>query len=150
MPFYDNTGQVNDEAINIVNGRSYQVVQLADTDGNVVNLGGGSPGGSGSLIVSTIGPLTSPGTTTPVSVSVGSPVTFQVTVTSIGINVVIRLEGTLDNTNYFNLDANEADYTLTANGIYGYLVEAPLASVRLRLVSVSGGTPSVSCKVGMI
>ena len=33
-----------------------------------------------------------------------SEITFQVTVSSIGTNVVVRFEGSLDNTNFFNLD----------------------------------------------
>lgn len=36
-PYYDNPGQVNDEALSISNGRTYRVVQLADGDGNIIN-----------------------------------------------------------------------------------------------------------------
>lgn len=35
MAYYDNPGQVNDEAINIAGGRTFQVVQVADLAGNV-------------------------------------------------------------------------------------------------------------------
>lgn len=38
--FYDNPGQVNDEAINVAGGKTFQVVQLADSEGNVVDPGG--------------------------------------------------------------------------------------------------------------
>jgi hypothetical protein len=70
-------------------------------------------------------------------------VVFQVTVSSIGTNVVIRLEGSLDGVNYFNLDSL-GDTTITANGTTGYSVQnCPLKWVRGRLVSISGGTPSV-------
>lgn len=44
MPYYDNPGTSPDEAINIVNGKVFNVVQLADSSGNVVDPGGG--GGS--------------------------------------------------------------------------------------------------------
>lgn len=90
-------------------------------------------------------------TTTGVTASIdvgGSATSFQVTVADIGTDVVIRFEGSLDNTSFFNLDASEADYTLTANGTYGYYLDAPVRYVRLNLVSISGGTPTVSCKIG--
>jgi hypothetical protein len=44
MAYYDNPGQVNDEAISIVGGKTFQVIQLADSAGNIVNPSGG--GGS--------------------------------------------------------------------------------------------------------
>ena len=67
----------------------------------------------------------------------------QVTVSSIGTNVVVRFEGSLDGTNFFNLDSL-GDTTITANGTTGYNIQnAPLKSIRGRLVSISGGSPSV-------
>jgi hypothetical protein len=36
-PYYDNPGQINDEALNIAGGRTYQVIQLADSEGNVID-----------------------------------------------------------------------------------------------------------------
>jgi hypothetical protein len=79
----------------------------------------------------------------------GRDIAFQVTVASIGTNVVIRMEGSLDGTSYFNLDQTNADTTLTANGTFGYILSsAPVRYVRLRLVSLSGGTPSVSGFIG--
>ena len=71
-------------------------------------------------------------------------IAFQVTVASISTNVVIRFEGSLDGTNFFNLDST-GDTTLAANGTTGYSVQnTPLKAVRGRLVSISGGTPSVT------
>lgn len=94
--------------------------------------------------------LTSAGVTTSID-TVGTNLCFQVTVSSIGTNVVIRLEGSLDDANFFNLSAGSVDYTITANGTYGYaLVGCPVKFVRLRLVSLSGGTPNVTTKVGAI
>ncbi len=37
MAYYDNPGQVNDEAISITNGKTFQVIQLADSSGNIVD-----------------------------------------------------------------------------------------------------------------
>lgn len=36
-PNYDNPGQINDEALNIAGGKTFQVIQLADPDGNVID-----------------------------------------------------------------------------------------------------------------
>ena len=90
--------------------------------------------------------------TTTSSVEVFSQaVTFQVTVSSIGTNVVLRFEGSLDDSSYFNLDQSGADTTITANGTYGFALNGcPIKYVRLRLVSISTGSPSVACKVGAL
>ena len=79
----------------------------------------------------------------------GTNLTFQVTVTSIGTNVVIRMEGSLDDTSYFPLyDSTQVDTTITANGTYGFCLYAPVRFVRLRLVTITGGTPSIATKIG--
>lgn len=101
-------------------------------------------------VVSTLGTLTAAGTTAFSGAESADNAVFQVTVSSIGTNVVIRLEGSLDATNWFNLDANNVDTTITANGTYAYaLAQAPVVYLRGRLVSVSGGTPSVVFKVSV-
>lgn len=94
--------------------------------------------------------LTAAGTTSSIELYSQS-VTFQVTVSSIGTNVVIRFEGSLDDTSWFNLDQSGADTTITANGTYGFALNGcPVRYIRLRLVSLSGGTPSVACKAGAL
>ena len=94
--------------------------------------------------------LTAAGTTSSIKVN-AQAVTFQVTVSSIGTNVVVRFEGSLDDTNFFNLDEDETDTTITANGTRGFALNGcPVEYVRLRLVSVSGGTPTVACVVGAL
>ena len=94
--------------------------------------------------------LTAVGTTGSVEIT-GANLCFQVTVTTIGTNVVLRFEGSLDDTNWFNLDQSGTDTTITANGTYGYSLNGcPVRYVRLRLVSISGGTPSVASRIGMI
>ncbi len=62
--------------------------------------------------------LTAAGTTSSVEVNAHA-VTFQVTVSDIGTNVVVRFEGSLDDTNFFNLDEDATDTTITANGTTG-------------------------------
>lgn len=102
-------------------------------------------------VVEPLQTLTAVGVTPALEIS-GTNTTFQVTVSSIGTNVVIRLEGSVDGIDYFNLNDIGADYTLTANDTYGYSLGAacPVRYVRLRLVSLSGGTPSVACVVGQM
>ena len=92
--------------------------------------------------------LTATGVTTSVKVN-AQAVTFQVTVSSIGTNVQVRFEGSLDNTNFFNLDDEDQDTTISADGTTGYALNGcPVEFVRLRLVSITGGTPTVSTVVG--
>ena len=92
--------------------------------------------------------LTAAGTTNSIKVN-AQAVTFQVTVSDIGTNVVIRLEASLNDIEFFNLDQNETDTTITANGTRGFALNGcPVEYVRLRLVSLSGGTPTVASKVG--
>jgi hypothetical protein len=92
--------------------------------------------------------LTAAGVTSSVKVN-AQAVTFQVTVSSIGTNVQVRFEGSLDNTNFFNLDDEDQDTTISADGTTGYALNGcPVEFVRLRLVSITGGTPTVSTVVG--
>jgi hypothetical protein len=101
-------------------------------------------------IVTTLGTLTAAGTTDFQALGPQDNIVFQVTVSSIGTNVVLRFEGSLDATNWFNLDSVEADTTLTANGTTAYAVtQAPVPYVRGRLVSLTGGSPSVVVKVAL-
>lgn len=92
--------------------------------------------------------LTSTGVTPSVKV-VSESLTFQITTSGVSTNVVIRMEGSLDDTNFFNLDENELDTTLTANGTFAFALNGtPVKFVRVRLVSISGGTPTVASVVG--
>ena len=94
--------------------------------------------------------LTSVGTTQSVKV-LASAITFAVTVSSIGTNVQVRFEGSLDNQSFFNLDDEAQDTTISADGTTGYsLSGTPVEYVRLRLVSITGGTPTVATVVGAI
>jgi len=94
--------------------------------------------------------LTATGTTNSIKVN-AQAITFQVTVSSIGTSVQVRFEGSLDNTNFFNLDDEAQDTTISANGTTGYsLSGTPVEYVRLRLLSITGGTPTVSTVVGAL
>ena len=62
------------------------------------------------------------------------------TVAAIQTNVVIRVEGSLDNSVWANLDSSNTDFTVTANGTYGFTFEGLLAYIRVVFVSETGGT----------
>ena len=92
--------------------------------------------------------LTTASSTAPLQVAVQdiaacSTFAFQITVANIGTNVVVRAEGSLDGTNYFNLASG--DTTITANGTTKLcFADMPVKYVRGTLVSISTGTPSVT------
>jgi hypothetical protein len=87
--------------------------------------------------------LTATGATSAVPTVGSEDFVVQVNVSSIGTSVVVRIEGTLDGTNYFNCDSG-GDTTLTANGATAFsLQNVPLRAIRGRLVTITGGTPSV-------
>jgi len=67
---------------------------------------------------------------------------FAVTVAAINTNVVVRIQGSLDNSNWFNVDEDEQDVTYTANGTYAlrYQGKGEVRYLRLYVVSESGGT----------
>jgi hypothetical protein len=52
MAYYDNPGQVNDEAISVSGGKTFQVIQLADSDGNIIDPAQGSVVFDGEVTIS--------------------------------------------------------------------------------------------------
>jgi hypothetical protein len=62
---------------------------------------------------------------------------MQVTVATINTNVVVRMEGSVDGSNWYTLGS---ETTLTANGTYGIQAEGLAPYVRGNFVSESGGT----------
>ena len=64
--------------------------------------------------------------------------TLIVTVASVNTNVIVRLEGSIDGTNYAPIIANQ---TITANGTTAYNVSGrPVKWIRTNWVSEAGGT----------
>jgi hypothetical protein len=84
--------------------------------------------------------LTAPGATAAFSTVGYKRITAAYTVAAINTNVVLRLEGSMDGTNWFNLSSTNTDTTVTANGTNAFNVEAAVDQVRLNFVSESGGT----------
>jgi hypothetical protein len=98
--------------------------------------------------VETLGTLDEPESTTAYSVPDGiNQHIFAITISNIDTSVTIRYEGSIDETNWFNLNINETDTTYTANGTYSATYSGTLKQVRVTLVSEDGGTAvSVLCK----
>lgn len=65
---------------------------------------------------------------------------ITLTIASINTNVVFRIEGSNDNTNWANLDINNQDTTFTTNGTYAFTFEGCPQRIRVNFVSESGGT----------
>lgn len=88
------------------------------------------------------GTLTAPGTTTAVEVYSNNKFSTKnyalvVTVANIDTNVVVRLDGSIDGTNYGALISN----TITANGTYVYNISGcPMKFLRGNFLSETGGT----------
>jgi hypothetical protein len=100
--------------------------------------------------VKSLDSLTATGVTNAVHIK-SSQITFQVTVSGISGNLVVRFEGSLDNVSFFNLDQDNADTTITADGTTGYALNGcPVRYARVRLVSISNGSPTVATKVGAL
>ena len=51
MAYYNNPGQVNDEAISIAGGKTFQVIQLADSEGNIINPASGELVLNGDVVI---------------------------------------------------------------------------------------------------
>ena len=67
-------------------------------------------------------------------------ITAQYTIATINTTVVVRLEGSIDNSSWFNLDFDEQDTTQTANGTYALKYDGKVPFIRFRFVSETGGT----------
>lgn len=94
--------------------------------------------------------LTEPGTTSSLDVSSYPRITCQFTVANFTSNVVVRLEGSCDGVNWWNLDPSDNDYTVTANGTYAFIInDVALLNVRFRFVSELSST-SATIDVRMV
>lgn len=85
--------------------------------------------------------LTAAGNGTSIDTSGFKNHSFYVTVASIDTNVVVRIEGSTDDSTFANIDVAGTDITYTANGTYLLSkAEFPMKYARVVFVSESGGT----------
>lgn len=89
--------------------------------------------------------LSAPGTTPSRGVDGKTRYTIQAVVTSLPITdtLILRIEGSLDGSNWFNLDLNGIDRMINQDGVYGFTFEGVLSSIRCNYVSRSGSAGSV-------
>jgi len=87
-----------------------------------------------------LGTLSAPGTSQEAEVNAFDKYTVQLLVASIDTNVVVRIEGSTDGTNFANLDVDQVNTTITANGAYLFKVPTQVSFLRYEFVSESGGT----------
>lgn len=84
--------------------------------------------------------LTAAGATASLNVGDLSEHVLQYTVADINDNVVLRMEGSLDGTNFFNLSSENVDVTVVANETNAFVYDGKVNYIRGRFVSESGGT----------
>lgn len=98
-----------------------------------------------SVDVVSLGSRTTVGTTAAVRVN-SRAFLLQSNVTTIGTGVTVRLEGSLDGTNFFPLGS---DTVYSANGFYAITYQQiPCTWVRANLVNINTGTPTVAFTLG--
>lgn len=108
---------------------------------------GGGGGGGGEVVASAAhvkhveSQLTAPSTSTNSRNMDGySKGCIQVVVASINTSVTLRVEGSNDNSNWFNLSTSRTDTTFTANGCYAFQFDSCPQHVRTTFVNEAGGT----------
>ena len=84
--------------------------------------------------------LTTLGVTTTRSFSGFSRLTAQYVIASINTNVVLRMEGSNDGVNWFNLNDANLDTIVTTNGVNALTWQGVAQNVRANFVSELGGT----------
>uniref|UniRef100_A0A6M3KWI4 Uncharacterized protein n=1 Tax=viral metagenome TaxID=1070528 RepID=A0A6M3KWI4_9ZZZZ len=97
----------------------------------------------------TLGTLAAVGSTNELSCKHSADFIFTVTITGIGTNVVLQFQGSIDGTNWFNIDPRNQDSTFTADGTYYKQWVGEIPYVRVTMISKTGGTPSCVCKVSL-
>lgn len=97
-----------------------------------------------------LGALSTPGVGPVIGVSGKNlKLTYSLKITGVGTSVTVRLEGTIDDDNWFNLSYDEADIVKTTDGVYAFvLTDVPIAATRMRFVSSVGGSPLVEGTLG--
>ena len=89
MAYYENSGQVNDEAISIAGGRTFQVIQLADSEGNIINPASGELVIEGDVVIGTeIEISNDAGNPIPTRVPVRTPTTTSVPSSASSVTVL--------------------------------------------------------------
>jgi len=125
-------------------------VNIQDSDGDRITSANPLPVTSEGTdpLEHTFAQLTAPGSTTGFATAGRNNHSVYLTVAAINTTVVVRIEGSADNSAWANLDISGLDTTLTANGTYLFAIpETPMAYIRVTFVSETGGTAAtIDCK----
>lgn len=92
---------------------------------------------NGIIVTKTFDQLEATGSTSSICVTPCNNHTIQYTIATINTNVVTRIEGSLDGTNWFAL---VSDVTDTANGTYFHQFTGKIKEIRFTFVSEADGT----------
>lgn len=127
MAYYDNPGQVNDEAISVAGGKTFQVIQLADSDGNIINPAAGDIILNGDVVI---------GTEIEISNDIGNPIPMKSTALGEPANAVATTD-----TGTFSILALIKRALQGITSIVGYVdgVEGTLTTVDGKLPALSSG-----------
>ena len=141
MAYYENSGQVNDEAISIAGGRTFQVIQLADSEGNIINPASGELVFNGDVVI---------GSEIEISNDIGNPVPVNdadgsLTVDSPAIGEPDDTSATSD-TGTFGIIALFKRALQGITSIIGYVdsVETVLGTIDTDTGSIDAKLPSLS------
>jgi hypothetical protein len=94
VTYYDNPGQVNDEAISIVDGKTFQVIQIADSAGNIVDPASGSVVFDGSVTISSeVEIKNDTGNPIPTAVPLRTPTTTRVASSASSVTILAANTG---------------------------------------------------------
>ncbi len=89
MAYYDNPGQVNDEAISFVDGKTFQVIQIADSEGNIINPASGDIVLEGDVVIgSEIEIVNDIGNPIPTTVASRTPITTSVASSGSSVTII--------------------------------------------------------------
>lgn len=110
---------------------SYSVAIVA------VNGSGDPVGDSATGQVTNENDLQNSGTSTASTTNAGRGVNYTVTVSNLVSTINVRVEGSLDNSNWFNMDDNDNDFEITTNGTYSFTTDDPRVP-HFRFTFVSG------------
>lgn len=125
------------------------LIHVVDSTGNKVAvtttmLGSGTGGANTNTIVYTEEELTSPGTTTPRQMTNFRDAAWSVKVANINTSVSIRFEGSMNNTDWFNLYGLSEDIVINSNGTFYYQKNnCNIEYIRFNFVSELGGTTAI-------
>jgi hypothetical protein len=89
MSYYDNSGQINDEALSVAGGRTFQVIQLADSAGNIVDPAQGSVVFDGEVTISSEVEISNDsGNPIPISILPRTPFTSSVASSTSSVTIL--------------------------------------------------------------